>query len=260
MISALSKAGRVLGRETYIKYAKNACKFIEKNLTGENGSLYIMWRDGEKKQAGLVDDYAFYAQALLDLYNCTFELCYLTRSIEVADAMYQKFGNGDNGLFLYSDDTEKLILRPKQYHDGAMPSGNSVAANVFNTLFKLTADEKWQKRIKSQFEAIIPQAERYPMGYGYSLMTMVNIAYPKPELVVVTPKLDETEFLYSLKNVDILVKTSDNKKELEKIAPFTKNYPIAENSSYFYCYKGVCKQPVYTQEEIKELVNSFQSL
>ncbi|NLL55596.1 MAG: thioredoxin domain-containing protein [Clostridiales bacterium] len=257
MISALVKAGKVLGRETYIKYAIKAYEFIEKNLTGENGLLYIRWRDGEKKQMGILDDYAFYAKALIDLYSCTFNLDYLERAAEIAHKMYSDFGNG-NGLYLYSQNSEQLIIRPKQYHDGAMPSGNSVACDVFNSLYKLTGHEKWQRCIKTQFEAIIPNAERYALGYGYSLMSMVNIAYPKPELIVVTNKDFDIKFLQSLKNVDILVKTSQNKKQLENSAPFTKNYPIAENIAYYCCYKGTCKAPVYSAEEVKELLNSFK--
>jgi uncharacterized protein YyaL (SSP411 family) len=260
IISALAKAGKVLGRETYIKYAQNACAFIEKNLTSDDNILYIRWKDGEKKHLGLLDDYAFYCSALLELYSATYELKYLERASELAETMYKRFSNGENGLYLYSEENEKLILRPKQYHDGAIPSGNSVAANVFDTLFKLTAEDKWQKMIKTQFEAIIPQTEKCPMGYGYSLYSMVNIAYPKPELIVVSPGKPDEKFLHSLRNINILVKTNENKKDLEKIAPFTKNYPIAENVAYFYCYKGVCKQPVYTNEEIKDLVDNYQSL
>lgn len=254
MIAALSKAGKVLNRETYIKYAKNAVSFIEKNLTNEKGELYIRWRDGEKLHAGLLDDYAYYAWALIELYQSTFDLSYLSRAIEIADIMYEKFSSGENGLFLYSEDTKRLILRPKMYHDGAMPSGNSVAAKVFNSLFKLTAEDKWQLRIKTQYEAIIPQAEKYPTSFGYSLLAMSSLAYPIPELVVVTQGSEIPKFLYTLTGFDIIVKTPENKKDLEKIAPFTKNYPIGEKTAYFYCHKGICQKPVFEEEELLSLV------
>lgn len=256
MVVALSKAGKVLKRETYIKYAKNIVTFIEKYLVGVNGTIFIRWKDGERQHAGLVDDYAFYAWGLLELYQSTLDVNYLIKATEVADIMYEKFSGEENGLFLYSDDTEQLILRPKQYYDGAIPSGNSVAARVFNTLFKLTANKKWQERIKTQYEAIIPQTERYPTAFGYALFAISELGYPKPELIVVTPKTDVPEFLYGLSGIDILVKNSENKKDLEIIAPFTKNYPIDEKTVYYYCYKGVCKEPVYSEEDLKKLIYS----
>lgn len=254
MIAALAKAGKVLGREKYIKCAEKAAKFIEKYLACSDGSLYIMWRDGEAKHRGVLDDYAYYAWAMIELYESTFDVSYLIRACNIADMMTEKFGDGDNGLYLYEESGEKLIIRPKNYYDGALPSGNSVAARVFNTLYKLTADVKWQGRIKKQFEAIIPQAERYPTAFGYALLAMAELGYPKPELIVTTPNSTPPQFVQGLSGVDIIVKTPENKKELEKVAPFTENYPIAETPTYYYCLKGLCNKPVTDEKELIKLM------
>src|SRR5690606_11076623 len=100
-----------------------------RRLRREDGRLLARWRDGEASVTGFVDDYAFYAWGLLELYHATFDPMYLDRALALSREMIRLFWDDeDGGFYFYGSDAETLIHRPKEIYDGALPSGNAVAA------------------------------------------------------------------------------------------------------------------------------------
>lgn len=139
MIVAFSKAGRSLKNDNYIEIAKKSANFIIENLMDEKGTLYARIREGERGNEGFIDDYAFFLWALIELYEASFDIYYLEKSIEVANSMIDLFWHKeDGGFYLYSKNSEKLLVRPKEIYDGATPSGNAVASLTLNLLYYIT--------------------------------------------------------------------------------------------------------------------------
>ncbi|MFL6560464.1 MAG: thioredoxin domain-containing protein, partial [Bacillus sp. (in: firmicutes)] len=128
MIAALAKAGRVFNQIQFGEAAEKAIEFIENNLVVE-GRLMVRYRDGEVKNKGFIDDYAFVLWAYIELYENTLKLEYLRKARTLTKKMLDLFWDQEEGgFFFYGNDNEELLVRQKEAYDGAIPSGNSVAA------------------------------------------------------------------------------------------------------------------------------------
>ena len=135
MISAFAKAEEVFGDGRWCSVAVEAVTFIERNLQ-RGDRLLSTYRDGVAKLNGYLDDYAFFVQALLDVFEMTQDRRYLDHAVVLADAMIAHFWDPQSaGFFFTSDDHETLIVRSKPAFDGSIPSGNSVAARDLLRLY-----------------------------------------------------------------------------------------------------------------------------
>jgi hypothetical protein len=173
MLIALVRAYEVLGDKSYLDSAKAIEQFISEKLSFA-GRLYVRWAAGEVFGNGKLDDYANFSLALIHLYRATGEQAYLNRAIVYADVMVQRFGDYDGGFFLYADDDEQLISRPKEIYDGALPSGNSTAFMVISLLREHTGESKWHELSKRQARFAATYADRHPMGCPFSLITVLR--------------------------------------------------------------------------------------
>lgn len=260
MIIALARAGQALGEERYLQAAVTAHKFMKNNMVDEENYLYLRYREGEAAHAGQLDDYAVYALALLTLYRVTFQEDYLLEAIYRGKQMVELFEDKENGgYFMTAANAEQLIARPKETYDGAIPSGNSVAALVLQNLSLLTAESEWQKAADRQFHFLAGDMEEYPAGHCFGLFALMNALYPHRELVCVSRIGLPDELKDYLKNnpaddLQILLKTAENEEILSKYIPFIANYPVPEQGVVYYlCEGGTCKAPV---TEFKQAIYS----
>ena len=250
-IIALAKAGKALGEERYLKGAMKAHRFIRKEMTDENDRLYLRWRDGEAANAGQLEDYGVYALALLELYRVTFDAAYLQEAIHRAEQMADLFEDREHGgYYMTAADSEQLIARPKETYDGAIPSGNSVAAMVLQRLAALTGETKWQDAADRQMEFLTGAVGEYPASSSFGVLAMMDAVYPHRELVCAAKEDLPAELANYLaehpaEDIQVLVKTEANAALLAQCAPFTEDYPIPETGAMYYlCENGVCKAPV----------------
>ncbi len=263
MIGALAKSYEVLGDDWCLEAAKNAQAFIEKNLTSEKGRLFIRYREGQADHDGQLDDYAFYAFGLLELYEASFDIKYLNIAAEISEKMLELFFDEDQGgFYMYAHDRDKLISRPKEVYDGALPSGNSVAAYVISRLYHLTGKIKWQNVLEKQVSYLTQEVEKSPANYCFSLLAFQSILYPSTEIVCVSAEgsiLEEIQILQRSRKPDVsmILKTPRNVAALSEAAPFTADYPVPpEGSNYYVCRNGTCMKPVEGMDELKEVLES----
>ena len=257
-ILALSQAGRILEDDRYLNAARRAQQFIENNMTDENGRLYLRWRDGEAAHIGQLEDYAVYALALLELYRAAFEPEYLNEAICRARQMIELFEDQENGgYFITASDAERLIARPKETYDGALPSGNSVAAMVLQRLAMLTGETEWQEAANRQLRFMVGEITGYPAGSSFALLAMADALYPHRELICAVNGNVPWELKAFLKEnpadeLHILIKTADNAALLSQCAPLTRDYPVPEDGAVYYlCENGACKAPVMNFEQLQ---------
>jgi uncharacterized protein YyaL (SSP411 family) len=262
MIIGFVKAYRVLFDDRYLNIAKRSLDFIYKNLTDNKGNLYISYREGIAKGDGLLDDYAFLCWALLEMYQATYNVQYLERSINLAKKVLELFPDQDGGFFMNSKNSEELIYRPKEQYDGAMPSGNSVFAYCLVRLAALTGDGKWQSAADSQLSFYYSAFNTNPSSYCFALMALMLKVYPAEEIVcVVEDKQHEFEAVSVFSKgfypqTNIIIKTPENVDLLEKIAPFIKEYPLKNLPSYYVCENQTCSAPVHSLNEVLRRINS----
>lgn len=267
MICACAMAGAVLGDKKYVDMAARAEAFISSRLV-KDGRLMVRYRDGDAAGEGKLDDYACYSLALLELYRVTFQADYLKRAAKWAEIMTEQFFDREQGgFYLYAEDGEQLIVRTKETYDGAMPSGNSVAAQVLYRLAQMTGGVKWQKVLEKQLCYLAGAMEGYPSGHSYGLLTVMDVLYPSKELVCTlssgTDKERRRKLIARLANLAetaeglaVVVKTEENALEIERLLPYTEGYPVPETGELFYlCAGNECMQPV---SQLGQLLRKLQ--
>ena len=261
MIVAFAKAYQILQDDQYLQAAQRADQFLQDKLCKED-RLFVHYRDGDSIGIGHIDDYAFYIWALISLYEATLDLDYLERAIKYTKVLIEQFfDNKQGGFYLYAEDAEALIHRPKEIYDGAIPSGNSVAAYVLLKLADLTGDVELNLIAEKQMNFIARSITDYPSGHCFAMMAVMLELYPTKELVCVVQdkaQMKEVQNLLSkhfLPNITILVKLSENQEQLEKFAEFTKEYEMKDDRTTFYlCENRVCMAPFHDIEEMERLL------
>ena len=122
MISGLAVAGRVLDEPRYISAAARAADFVLTHLRGADGELRRSFKDGQARHAAFLDDHAFLAAGLIDLYEATFDVRYLGEALALAETSERLFADPAGAWFMSSQNHETLIAREKPAYDGAEPS------------------------------------------------------------------------------------------------------------------------------------------
>ena len=173
MISAFSKGYRVTGNNSYLDTAKTASDFFLTEFQ-KNNILYRTFKNGIPKLNAYLDDYAYLANGILDLFEITGERKYLTFAYDLSAYMVNHFWDDSSNSFFFTSDThEKLIIRPKSNYDLSMPSGNSVASNVLLRLYHILQDKKFLEISTKILENQGPLAAENPFAFGY----LLNVLY-----------------------------------------------------------------------------------
>ncbi|HEY7570700.1 MAG TPA: thioredoxin domain-containing protein [Nitrososphaeraceae archaeon] len=187
MISAFAKGYRVTGDPKYLAHATNTIDFIEMNLqSNEDGRLYRLHKNGISKLNAYLDDYAFYTNALLDVFEIDSQPRFLDRAILYANFMIKHFWDDkESNLFFTSDDHEKLIVRTKSFYDLAIPSGSSIAASNLLRLFYLTNNYEYLDKAESIMKSAARMAAENPFGFGHMLIAIYLSIKKCTEILVV---------------------------------------------------------------------------
>lgn len=151
-IGALAAAGRILERPEYLAEAVRGQEFLDTHLVDPHGQLVHSCRGERMGYDGLLEDYAYEGWALLELFRATGEERYLRRAGALAQEMEGRFGDPAGGYYLYGAESEALVVRPKETYDGAVPSGNAMAALVLLRLSRYTGEERWRQAAERQLQ------------------------------------------------------------------------------------------------------------
>jgi uncharacterized protein len=168
-ISGLAEAGRVLGEPAWIEAATSCARFVLGAMRGPGGRLARAWREGRLGGPGYLDDYACMAEACLTLYETTFDPAWLRSARELADAILELFADPEGGFFQTGADAERLVVRPKELFDNAVPAGSSIAADVLLRLGRLLGEERYESAALGALRAVQGLLARAPTGFGHAL-------------------------------------------------------------------------------------------
>ncbi|MES2155777.1 MAG: thioredoxin domain-containing protein [bacterium] len=184
-IAALAHAGRTLGEPRYVAAATRAAEFLRKSMVRADGRLRHRFHAGRTDETAFLDDHAFLLWGLLELYAATYEPRWLAWAAEIAGHLDAHFSDPAGGFFGSPDDGENLGVRRKEAYDGALPSGNSVAAFALHRLGLLTGDARWTQLADRTLEAFAAQLADHPQAYGMMLCALDVAVGPTQEVVVV---------------------------------------------------------------------------
>ena len=243
MITAMCQLYRVTGKETYLESAEKAQSFIRKQLY-EKDTLFISYRSGKHTGRGFLEDYAFEVLALLSLYKATFNSDYLKSAEQFCEkAIVEFYDEKQGGFFLYGEENEQLILRPKETYDGAIFSGNSAMAYNLVQLYLHTGKEQFRQLSERQLAFMSKEAESYPAGYAMFFIALSDYLDPPEKITVVLKDRQELEALPFRIPLDAVVCVLERS---------TEEYPLQNDKTTFYVCRGhTCLPPVNELNEIK---------
>ena len=263
-ITALAKGAQVLGDQRYVKAAAKAARFILQSLFKDN-TLHRIWTAGRISVPGFSEDYAIFANALLDLYETDFDPAWIKEAQDLMALMDQKFLDPADGAYFYVDrDQETPLVRSKSIYDQVLPSGNSMAARVNLRLYRLTEKDGYLQRASEIIRQFQTQAQQNPWGFSHLWTVQALALTPPVDLTLVgDPGDPRTQDLVLTANRSYLpgrrlvLKNPSNSNALKELLPWTETYSIPGEAPVAYlCRDFTCLPPVSDPEELKEKLGS----
>ena len=264
-ISAFAKAAHVLNEPAYAIRAARAARFV----------LERMHHDGRLRRSALgeittgdayLDDYAFLIAGLLDLYEADFDPGWLDQAIALQTALDAHFwDDAGGGYFLGADDAERLLAREKPAYDGALPSGNAVAAGNLLRLAEFTARPEYRLRAEACFAAFAAQLGNRPTSLP-KLLSALDFASDRPKeiaIVKAAPHDDAEPFLARLRDAFLpnrvlaVVTQGEDLAAHQRLIPWLEaKIAIGGQVTAYVCERHVCKLPTSDPDTFAQQISS----
>ena len=263
MIAALAKAGRSLQHRAYVHAAEKTVQFVETYLTDKNGKLWHRWRDGEPIISGTLEDYVFYINGLLELYDATLDVLYIVKIVALAEQVEKLFKDEQQGgYFMTSQQVKPLIVRPKEIYDGAIPSGNSMHLDNLIRIARLTGDPKWEKAAANLYRLFEQPIQEQPLNFLQALLAFQGSFQDSSEIVIVgnhDEKVDDWLQWLQLnrQSYDLIIHLTDqNREQWGQLAHHTQSMLAVDGKASIYiCQSFECKPPVFDLDALKNALN-----
>jgi uncharacterized protein len=251
-ISALAEAGAVLERDDYLDAAVACAEFVLRELRDADGRLLRSWSSGRAKLPGYLDDHASMLEALLTLYEATFDPRWFREAQALAEILIARFLDEDRGgFFQTSDDHERLIARRKDFDDAPTPSGNASAAMGLLRLARLTGEARYERHALHVIQILYPAAVQHPTSFAHLLQALDFALAPVREVAIVGPgsePLVRTVRSAFRPNVVLAGGTADGVPLLEG------RTPVNGRAAAYVCERSTCQQPVTEPDELAALL------
>jgi uncharacterized protein YyaL (SSP411 family) len=257
-ISALAQGAQVLGEPRYYQAAVKAAHFILQHQIKE-GQLYRIWARGRISVPGFLEDYAFLANGLLDLFETDFDPFWLTEAGHLVDRMNALFLDPAAGMYFnVAKDQKTPLVRSLTASDQAIPSGNSMAAYVCWRLYRFTGKKQYQQRAQAILSRFQGQVLKNPLEYPFLLTTQTLFLTPALDITVVgDPKQDQVKEMLQeiyaryLPERRMVLKNPREAAALEKVAPEMRDYPLQGGVPTAYiCRNFMCLPPITKPQEL----------
>jgi uncharacterized protein YyaL (SSP411 family) len=254
MISALAEAGAVLERGDYLDAARACATFTWDEMRDADGNLLRTYKDGRAHLNAYLEDHAFLLEALLTLYEATFEQRWFERARELAETTITRFGDPERGgFFSTSDDHESLIARRKEIGDHPIPSGNSAAAFGLLRLAALTGERGYEQSAEGVFRLFTGPATNRPDAFAHLLRAIDFHLSPTKEVALVGADLTELTTTVRTKFRPHLVLAGG--PEGSAVPQLLADRPTIEDKPTAYvCESFTCKQPVTDAHALLDLI------
>jgi uncharacterized protein YyaL (SSP411 family) len=251
MIHTLAEAARVTERGEWRDAAVAAADFLLTKLRPE-GRLLRTYKDGRAKIGAFLEDHALLADALLALYEATFDARWVAEARALADEMLARFWDeGQGQLYDTASDAEPLVVRPRDVFDNATPSGNSVAVGVLLRLARLVGEERYARPAVRVLEAMAATAERVPVGFGHLLGALdLHLSAPREVAVAGVPGERRTDALLQvlsrayLPNVVVALARPDDAASAAVVPLLAGREMVEGKAAAYVCERFACRLPV----------------
>ncbi len=260
MIGALAMGSRIFDAEKYLQAAYRAVNFILTDMRFDDRLMH-RYRNGECAINGMLCDYAYLVWGLLELYAADFDIRILSEAIRLNEHMLDLFWDDQNGgFFLTAEDSEPLIIRPKEIYDGALPSGNSIALANLLRLEKFTGSPDLAEKARLLVQGFSSSIKETPSAYTQFLAGLHFALIPTTEIVIVGDgKAADTQAMlallkksYSSSVVSLFKDSAQNSRELTELASYTAELvPVNGKATAYVCKDFRCGLPVTDVDQLR---------
>jgi len=259
MISGFIDGFKITGNEPYLAAAKDAVRFILQEMR-KDGYLMRVFNKGKCQVKGYSEDYAFFIQALIDLYEATFELEWLKEAEELNRQMIHQFWDErDGGFFFSGKENESLIARSKNPYDHVIPSANSIAVFNLIRLGYLTGEESLKQKAEQTLHLFYNFLDQHSSGFAQMLSGLS--LFLGPEEIGVIGSKNDLRTISMLKEIYLaylpnkILSLRDPKEPVEKNwFPFLMEKGVTETPTTFVCKGFTCLPPVKDEKELKKIL------
>jgi uncharacterized protein YyaL (SSP411 family) len=265
MFGALALAGRVLNEDSFIAAAERAADYILRTLYREGSGLLHRYCKGEAGITAHLDDYSFMIWGLMELYQAGFKEHYLLKAIELQDELCAHYSDERSGAFFSTHaNANDLPLRPLEFHDGAIPSGNSVAMLNLLRLGSITGRPDFEDRAQRIGRAFGAQAHRMPEAFCMLMCALEFETGPRPTIVIAgTRNAPDTQELLRVVNIHFLPDTCvllhAQDRDCEALATHMPGNelkpPVNNRAAAYVCCNNTCLPPVCDAKSLKKKLN-----
>ncbi len=253
-MSAFARASQVFGRTDYRDAATAAAAFVETRLfDAKTGRLSRRFRAGAADVDGLLEDYAFLVQGLLDTYEASFDPRWLALAMRLQDTQDALFGDKEGGAYFSTRaDAPQVLARMKEDYDGAEPAANSVSALNLLRLWQLTERGAWRDGADKTFEALSGRVARSGAAVP-QLMSALDFRRSTSKQIVIagSPASADTQALLRLvhsryipNKVVVVADGGAQQQALVKLVPFIADMtPRNGRATIYVCENYACRLP-----------------
>ena len=268
--TALSRAGRAFKNPGYIDAAAGIMRFILNHLLSKEEDLLHRYRDGESAIPAFADDYAYLISALIALYEATFDPDYLSRALSLNSLFVTHFMDKENGgFFTTSDKAEKLLVRKKEWYDGAVPSANAIAFENLAWLARVTEDKDLEAAASACSRFITGAADLAPAATAAFLaaLSCSPLFLDTQDLVIAgDPKQQDTLALLDVAGdqylpglIVLLHHPGKAGDVIETIAPGVRGRTAVNGKAMAYlCTGHSCKIPVHDPGKLARILKKTE--
>ena len=264
-ISAFALAARTLEEPRYERAARDAADRILRNCVRDGELLHRSLgrprrpdeKAGRGDIPGFATDYAYLVEALLDLYEATFEPRYFAEAVRLEAAFEERFADPRGGFFLSAAAHDGLIVRPKESYDGATPSSNSVAALNLLRLSAFTGDDRYARRADEIFGAFAGDLERAAVAFPRLLCALdFRSSAPREIALAGEPGSDDFEALrrtvFASPRLNRVLAHVDSAAAVPELAPLTRARTTRDGHAAAYvCERFACQAPITDPEALR---------
>jgi uncharacterized protein YyaL (SSP411 family) len=253
-IGALADAGAVLERPDYLDAARACADFVLGTMRGEGGNLLRTFKDGRAHLNAYLEDHAFLLEALLSLYEASFEERWFEQAEGLAQTMLARFHDPERGgFFSTSDDHEALIARRKEIGDHPIPSGNSSAALGLLRLAALAGERSYEQAAEGVFRLFGEVAARRPEAFAHLLHAIDFHLSPTREVALVGDDLTELSRVVRAEHRPHLV-LAGGPQESSKPPLLANRTTVDGQPAAYVCEGFACKAPVTDPQALAALL------
>jgi hypothetical protein len=255
MIAALAAAGAALACPAYLDAAVRCAEFLLSELRDGEGNLLRTWKDGHSSLPAYLEDHAYLLQALLALYEASFDERWYVEAVATADAMIARFGDREHGgFFTTAGDAPFLVSRRKDLEDNPIPSGNSAAALGLLRLARLSGESSYEQWAAGVLALHSELALRHPLAFGHLLQALdLHLATPREVAVVGAGPLAGALRSMYLPHA-VLAGTDASSTEGTAVALLRGRELVDGRQAAYVCERFACRLPVTNLTELQALL------